>query len=126
MRHYVNRIDIGYGLFDLKCRDCDFEMRKVESGFTHEIANQHRVDALEVLVEGLVEDNADLLAKLDASAFAVRQGLEDVARQQREAIADSFGSGGRCECDADTLCEYCVTARWADHIRSLPLVTDTK
>lgn len=38
-------------------------------------------------VERLRADNADLLAHLDAAAFAVPQGLRDVAEAQREACA---------------------------------------
>lgn len=37
--------------------------------------------------ERLRADNADLLARLDAAAFAVPQGLRDVAERQREECA---------------------------------------
>ena len=38
-------------------------------------------------VERLRADNADLLARLDAAAFAVQHGIREVAERQREACA---------------------------------------
>lgn len=98
MHHYVDHEDIGYGLFDLKCRDCEFAVRKVETRFVCDIKQSHRIEALESMVETLVGDNTDLLAKADAAAFAVKQGMQDVAERQRKAdlelVENSWNESG--------------------------------
>jgi uncharacterized coiled-coil DUF342 family protein len=58
-------------------------------------------------VERLRADNADLLACLDAAAFAVPQGLRDVAEAQREA------------CAKYAFCQAC-----ANEVSGAPLVTE--
>jgi len=69
-------------------------------------------------VERLRADNADLLSRLDAAAFAVKHGIREVAEKQREACANylhvwrydpSKGARSWDECDA---------------VRATPLVTE--
>lgn len=65
------------------------------------------VAELRAEVERLRADNADLLAGLDAAAFAVPQGLRTVAERQREA------------CEKYAFCQACANA-----VGSAALVTE--
>ena len=76
------------------------------------------VAELRAEVERLRADNADLLSRLDAAAFAVKHGIREVAEKQREACANylhvwrydpSKGARSWDECDA---------------VRATPLVTE--
>lgn len=61
-------------------------------------------------VERLRLDNADLLARLDAAAFAVQHGIREVAERQREACAERMRLA--VDVNAEHLC------------RATPLVTE--
>lgn len=52
-----------------------------------ELAAVQELDEARAEVERLRLDNADLLARLDAAAFAVQHGIREVAERQREACA---------------------------------------
>lgn len=115
----------------MRCETCDFPLATEEDWKTIPPGEgEHlcwgacepedwRARALkaEAEVERLRLDNADLLARLDAAAFAVQHGIREVAERQREACAERLHA---------LLREKKATAVWvgADEIRATPLVTE--
>jgi len=94
--------------YEMQIADLKFRLEQAEEELRGEREDYKRLRA----------DNADLLARLDAAAFAVPQGLRAVAEKQREACANylhvwrydpSKGARSWDECDA---------------VRATPLVTE--